>query len=208
MAGAPSPVDQQHFGEAYNLLSAATGLLEAFARFLRQFVHAVGWLVLLRSAIILLVDPHISLDHLVVPGAGVLAVLQGALIGSRRWREVTNPRIVPDGTLMSEIDPPADVDTLGNCAPATQGQDGAGLLATSNGRVSRRGRRCIRAFDVTAPGDGVTTSRNPGAQLPGLFGNGSPTADLPRSPRVVRSSDGLRREAHRCGRTRSDIPHV
>lgn len=60
-------------------VAAVTGLLERLAGLLRQAVHVVGWLVLLWGAAVLPFQGHPSPEHLVVPGAGLLAVLQGAV---------------------------------------------------------------------------------------------------------------------------------
>jgi hypothetical protein len=93
-------------GEASSVLRAASGLLEAVASVLRQIVHVVGWLVLLVGSVNLLLDPHPSLGHLIVPGAGSLAVIQG-LIKPRRRNEDTSTLTVQD-----IAEEPSDVETL------------------------------------------------------------------------------------------------
>jgi hypothetical protein len=62
---------------------AVTGLLEDVAGLLRQLVLVVGWAVVLWGLVGLFSQPHFSLEHLVTPGAGGLAVLQGLI---RPWR--------------------------------------------------------------------------------------------------------------------------
>lgn len=61
---------------ASRMIIAVTRLLEDIASLLRQLVHIAGWVVLLIGAINLVIHPHLSLEHLAVPGAGALAVLQ------------------------------------------------------------------------------------------------------------------------------------
>jgi len=46
---------------------------------MRQVVTVAGWLVLLVSTVSLLVDPHVSLTHLIPSGAGAFAVLQSLI---------------------------------------------------------------------------------------------------------------------------------
>ena len=65
-------------------LDSATRIVRAINRFLLQvagcmrlLVTVAGWLVLLWSTVTLLVHPHVPPAHLVVPGAGALAVIQG-----------------------------------------------------------------------------------------------------------------------------------
>ena len=64
---------------------AATTLLEQVAALLRQLVHVAGWIVLLISVVGLVARPNPALVHLVVPGGGVLAVLQGLLKPGRQF---------------------------------------------------------------------------------------------------------------------------
>lgn len=73
----------RQLAHAPKVLRAVTAFFEQIAGLLRQLVHVVGWLVLLVSAISLLIHPHVTLDHLAVPGAAVLAVAQN-LIKPRR----------------------------------------------------------------------------------------------------------------------------
>jgi hypothetical protein len=61
------------------LLRATAQLLELVARNLRELVHAVGWLILLVSAVGLLFHPHLTVVHLALPGGGALAVLQSVV---------------------------------------------------------------------------------------------------------------------------------
>jgi hypothetical protein len=82
--------------------------LEALANLLRQLVHVVGWVVLLDGSVNLLIDPHLSLTHLVVPGAGSLAVLQG-LIKRRERQEDMNDSTGWEPTSLQKTDLPSDV---------------------------------------------------------------------------------------------------
>jgi len=70
---------RRRLGEASKILGSITGFLEEVANLLRQLVHVVGWLVLLISCASLLVHPHLTPEHLAVPGAGALAVLQSVI---------------------------------------------------------------------------------------------------------------------------------
>jgi hypothetical protein len=69
---------------ASSAVAALTGLLEQVAGLLRQLVRVVGWLCLLWGAVALLAHPSLSVGHLVAPGAGALAVLQGLVRPARR----------------------------------------------------------------------------------------------------------------------------
>lgn len=61
------------------IVHAASKLLVQVAACMRQVVSVAGWLVLLVSTVSLLIDPHVTLTHLVTPGAGALAVLQSMI---------------------------------------------------------------------------------------------------------------------------------
>jgi hypothetical protein len=83
LAAPPGQSDQatfvQRVAEISKSVAAVTGLLEHVAGLLRQAVHVVGWLVLLWGAAALPFQPHPSPEHLIVPGAGLVAVLQGVV---------------------------------------------------------------------------------------------------------------------------------
>jgi hypothetical protein len=73
--------------EASYTVDAVAGFLERIVGLLRQLVRAAGLADLLFAAIIVPIHPHISPIHLVIiPGAGVLAVLQ-SLIGPRQQQD-------------------------------------------------------------------------------------------------------------------------
>jgi hypothetical protein len=67
----------QRVGEIASDVAAVASLLEHVAGLLRQVFHVMGWLVLLWAAAMLPFQAHPSPVHLMAPGAGVLAVLQG-----------------------------------------------------------------------------------------------------------------------------------
>jgi hypothetical protein len=76
-ATSPSPFERR-LDRAGSDVRAVTILLEQACGLLRQLVVCVaGWLVLLAATARLLVQPHIAPGHLIAPGAGALAVLQG-----------------------------------------------------------------------------------------------------------------------------------
>lgn len=76
----------QRVAEFSDRVGAVTGLLEHLACLLRQLVHVAGWLVLLYGFADLPFQPHFSPEHLAVPGAGALAVLQGVVDRRERIR--------------------------------------------------------------------------------------------------------------------------
>jgi hypothetical protein len=73
---------------------AVTVLLEQAAGLLRQLVCVAGWLVLLYATIALLLQPRLDPGHLIAPGAGTLAVLQG-LTPARARRPQRTPAVPP-----------------------------------------------------------------------------------------------------------------
>jgi hypothetical protein len=124
-----SPAVVRHLGEVSKVLAAASQLLEAIANLLRQLVQVVGWLVLLAGSINLLLDPHLSIGHLVVPGAGSLAVLQG-MIKPRRRRQSGNATAEASQTALPKAPPPSDADCLlGPAAGTDRYGAGTGRLA-------------------------------------------------------------------------------
>jgi hypothetical protein len=70
------PAFTRRLAQTGQAIDAVTGLIRHIANFLRELVYLVGWLFLLIGAVDLLIHPHLSLEHLAVPGAGALAVLQ------------------------------------------------------------------------------------------------------------------------------------
>jgi hypothetical protein len=95
--GPPGQVEQW-LGGASIVVRAVTAFLEDAAGLLRQLVHVVGWLVLLVGTAKLLIDPHVTPAHLVVPGAAALAVLQGLI---RPWWRQGDKCTIPDESLPS-----------------------------------------------------------------------------------------------------------
>jgi hypothetical protein len=91
-AASPSPFERR-LEQAGKDVRAVTVLLEQACGLLRQLVCVTGWLVLLTATTRLLVQPHIDPGHLIVPGAGALAVLQGAapVRATRRQRMAAEP---------------------------------------------------------------------------------------------------------------------
>lgn len=67
-------------------ISAVTVLLMQACGLLRQLVCVAGWLVLLATTARLLVRPCLDPGHLIAPGTGALAVLQGFTISTRAAR--------------------------------------------------------------------------------------------------------------------------
>jgi hypothetical protein len=72
----PSPFERR-LARAARDVRAVTILLEQAAGLLRQLVCVAGWLVLLSATVTLLLRPRLDPGHLIAPGAGTLAVLQG-----------------------------------------------------------------------------------------------------------------------------------
>ena len=86
--------------ETSKALAAVAGLLKKFAAVLRELAHVLheigrvvrelvrvlGWLAVLYGTFMLLTQPHLSSQHLITPGAGALAVLQGSVKPKRGKR--------------------------------------------------------------------------------------------------------------------------
>jgi hypothetical protein len=111
MARVTPSVFVRRLAELSKALAAVTGLLEHVAALLRQLVHVVGWLVLLSGSVSLLLQPHLSPVHLITPGAGMLAVLQGA-IKPRRRQAGDPPAVVPDEILNLDPAQPGDASAV------------------------------------------------------------------------------------------------
>jgi hypothetical protein len=92
-------------------IAAVTSLLEHVAGLLRQLVHVVGWLVLLAGSVRLLLQPHLSPEYLIAPGAGALAVLQG-LIRPQRRQDGGPLVVLPDGMPELGSEWPHDGDAM------------------------------------------------------------------------------------------------
>jgi hypothetical protein len=84
--------------ELSDRVRAVTGLLEHVAGLLRQLVCVTGWLVLLWGFAGIPFQPHFSPEHLAVPGAGALAVLQGLVDRRGRNRLVLLPGGEPESS--------------------------------------------------------------------------------------------------------------
>ncbi|WP_093258048.1 hypothetical protein [Thermostaphylospora chromogena] len=67
--------------DASKVVGAASGLLGQTSGLLRQMVTMVGWLVLLVGSVRLLVVPPtaFTIELLLTPGVGAVAVLQGLI---------------------------------------------------------------------------------------------------------------------------------
>lgn len=81
MARVKQPKVVRSLDDASKVVGAASGLLGQTSGLLRQMVAMVGWLVLLVGSIRLLVVPpaEFTVELLLTPGAGAVAVLQGLI---------------------------------------------------------------------------------------------------------------------------------
>jgi hypothetical protein len=77
--------------DATSVVRATNRLLHQVAACMRQLVCVSGWLTLLVGGIGLLIHPHFSPAHLLVPGAGALAVLQSTIRPLRKQPEESSP---------------------------------------------------------------------------------------------------------------------
>jgi hypothetical protein len=91
-ATSPTPFERR-LDRAGRDVRAVTVLLEQACGLLRQLLCLSGWLVLLTATARLLVQPHMDPGHLIAPGAGALAVLQGVapVRATRRQRTTAEP---------------------------------------------------------------------------------------------------------------------
>jgi hypothetical protein len=71
---------------ACGVVTAVTSLLEHVASLLRVLVSIAGWVVLLVGTSEFLMHPYLAPEHLVTPGVGALAVLQGLVRPPQRPR--------------------------------------------------------------------------------------------------------------------------
>ena len=119
MARETSPAVIRILDEWSKVVRAVSGFLETVADLLRQLAHVVGWLVLLiGSPINMLLDPHLSIGHLIVPGVGSLAVLQG-LIKPRQPCKDADAATPSAHALLAKTDPVSDVGALHGCTSGT-----------------------------------------------------------------------------------------
>jgi hypothetical protein len=118
----------RHLNEASKVLGAASAFLEEAASLLRQFFQVVGWLVVVVGCIKFSLDPHPSLSHLFVPGAGSLAVLQGR-VKLRRRHEDIDATTAPAQAVSPETDPPSDIGTPQGGTPQDGEESGMGTAA-------------------------------------------------------------------------------
>lgn len=109
----------QRMARAAQGVAALTGLLEQVAALLHQLVIVAGWVVLLCGSVVLVFQSHPPLEHLVAPGAGALAVIQGRIAAwlSRRTQaagaqEVPQPESEPNPAHASST--LLDVPSAGN----------------------------------------------------------------------------------------------
>jgi hypothetical protein len=111
-----------------SVLEASVTLLQQVASCLRELVRVVGWLALLVSAVGLLIHPHLSPAYLAVPGAGALAVLQGAI--NPRHRSSVDDLIASEAPESPSPVPPA----------RTKFRDSGRRAKSRRGRSRRRHR--------------------------------------------------------------------
>jgi hypothetical protein len=94
---------ERRLGMASKVLAAVTEFLAHVAALLRQLLHVAGWIILLAGCVELLIRPHFSPEHLVMPGAGTFAVLQSHI---RLWRhhdQGTPPDEPPSGPVLTIV---------------------------------------------------------------------------------------------------------
>jgi hypothetical protein len=96
--------------KASEMIRAATYFLEAIADLLRQLVHVAGWIVLLTGLTNLLLHPNLSPEHLAIPGAGALAILQN-LIRSRQRHDDQTTVLLDGSSQLKETLLPMEVET-------------------------------------------------------------------------------------------------
>ena len=90
MASASASAFQCRLARAGRDVCAVTVLLDQAAALLRQLVCVAVWLVLLSATVTLPFQPHLDSRHLIAPGAGTLAVLQGLTPARARRRQRTS----------------------------------------------------------------------------------------------------------------------
>jgi hypothetical protein len=88
-SASPSPFERR-LARAGRDVRAVTVFLEQAAGLLHQLVCVAGWLVLLSATVTFLFQPHLDPGHLIAPGAGTLAVLQGLTPARARRRQRTS----------------------------------------------------------------------------------------------------------------------
>ncbi len=110
VAGDTPPAVVRSCAKASAVVNAVTDLLRAVAGLLRQLVHIAGWCALLMGIISLLLNPHVSLEHLAAPGVGVLAILQNLIIRSQRKEETM--LVLDEGLLPVEAETESETALL------------------------------------------------------------------------------------------------
>lgn len=137
----------QRVARATDDVEAVTGLLKQVAALVEQLVVVVGWLVLLCGSVALLFQTHPPLEHLVAPGAGALAVIQGRIatwLASRiqaRSRSLAEPRpqAGPVATIETELSSLSAAD-----APQVSASDTThAALSATRAAVPCRASRCL-----------------------------------------------------------------
>ena len=134
--------------EACRVVAALTDLFERVAGLLRQLVSVVGGLVLLWDAFGLLAHPSLSVAHLMVPGAGALAVIQGFIRPGRR--QTGGPTVMPDEVARLESSGNANGLVADGAAGTANGGDAASRRWQSppgRARRSLKFRTWLRSLD-------------------------------------------------------------
>lgn len=89
MEAVKKPPFVRRMARAELYVAAVSAFLERIAHMLRRLVQVFGWLVLLYWTVRLPFRPELSVAHLLTPGGGVLAVVQG-IVKRPRWTERAN----------------------------------------------------------------------------------------------------------------------
>jgi hypothetical protein len=134
--------------EACRVVAALTDLFERVAGLLRQLVSVVGGLVLLWDAVGLLAHPSLSVAHLMAPGAGALAVIQGFIRPGRRQRG--GPTVMPDEVARLESSGNANglvADGAAGLASGGTPRPGAGGVPPGRARRSLKFRMWLQSLD-------------------------------------------------------------
>lgn len=110
---------------------AMTGLLEDVAGLLRRLVLVVGWVVVLWGLVRLFSHQVFSLERLVTPGAGALAVLQGLV---RPRLRKANGAAVAGGEPILRAESPGNMgDVLAECIPEPEGSEADASVGSTLG---------------------------------------------------------------------------
>jgi hypothetical protein len=133
MVTVPPSAFIRRLAEFSKAVVAMTSFLEHVAGLLRQLVHVTGWLVVLSGSLGLMLQPHLSPEHLITPGAGVLAVLQGYIKHGRQRQPGGRPSTIPlekmlgaggrGGTEVVDLDDPRESDKPeGSVSPSSDSE--------------------------------------------------------------------------------------